>query len=281
MNSWQIANQTRKLMREHQWADDVAKKFLFGGPLSVVIAADPLEVTGKESTGPVCIITPTDHETDPEAGEDTNLVLWGFQIRIQNFNANDQFGQAGLMGAGKPVGLSSSRGRGLEELLSETRRALASLTKTSGGFTLQVMPFSGAAAAFDQESKRMGAVFRDFTLKVWGTGDPYYAPAENLYFTGATAHTLYWTKPPDRFDLCRLVLCKVAGSTPTTDPTVGVVTSWTLPYSSMPSSLAVVPGSGTWSYSLFAQYDDLHDTIPTSSPVPTSNAAAATVTLTV
>ena len=277
MNSWQIEKQLEYLLKKRRWANDAAKKLVFA-PGSVLIAPDPLvafETIGKEEIFPAVCISNTGHDTDPEAKQDPELVLWRFNVRLATANANDQYGRAALMGAAKNVeGLASSRGRGLDELLSEVSVTLEALSPTTGGITVLAVPLDGTGAMVDQG--RIWAAYRDFNLEVWGTRSLYYHPPENLYKTGSTSVVVHWSLPPDRHDLFELVLCRVAGSTPTTDPTVGVVDSWDIPYSGLPSLKADTPGAGTWSWSLFAGYDDLRE----APSEVTSWSAPATLTVT-
>jgi hypothetical protein len=266
MNSRENARQIAYLLEKRRWGGSASNKLLFG-PGAVMVSPDPINVVGKQKIFPAAIITPTSHDTDPEGnGQDVNLVLWRFQIRLLAAAANDQLGISALIGGARgPDGLASSIGKGLEDILSEASLALTELWPSAGGITILGSPKDGSGVIGDAD--RVWAVYRDFNVEVWGTRDQFFHPPENLravVTTGGVA--LAWTKPPDRHDLWKMILCRVAGSTPTTNPATGVLTSWTIPYSGMASSYADTPSSGVQSYTLFAQYDDIRDT-PASADV--------------
>lgn len=276
MNSYQAMKQMRKTLRDWNWEDDPTNGVLFD-PKSVIIAANADEVAGKQLVFPACVISPISDDMDPETRHDPNLILWRFQIRLMMANANDQFGQAAIIGASRAAALDSSVGRGLEEILSETRRALGQMLPSTGGMTIMGTPIDGAGIITDPQG-RLWAAYRDLSVEIWGTAQRYYHPADNLRGTPTTAGpvNLAWSLPPDRFDLLKLVLCRAAGSTAPTDPATGVVATFSLPYSTMATTYADdPPGSGTFSYALFAQYDDHAETPATAN----RTASAATVTV--
>ncbi len=260
MNSRQNARQVAYILEKRRWRAGASNKLVFG-PGAIMIAADPVDVVGKQKIFPAAIITPTSHDTDPEGGgQDVNLILWRYQIRLLAAAANDQLGISALIGGARgPDGVNSSIGRGLEDILSEAGTALSELWPSSGGITILGSPKDGAGVIGNQE--RAWAVYRDFNVEIYGTRDAFFHTPENLRATVTTGGVaLAWTRPPDRHDLWKLILCRVAGSTPTTDPTVGVLASWTIPYSGIATSYADAPASGAQSYTLFAQYDDVRDT---------------------
>ena len=258
MNIWQQAQQLRYLMQSAEWSASVP---VFG---SAVVSAGAREIPQSQGQRlPMVWIQPGSATSD---AEEPSLITAQWTLWIIASVASDAMGEASLLGANR-VG-SGSRGRGLLELEEQLTTTIAAGLDDIG-MRHYVRARSAPAALVDEALGYV--VLRSYTVETLATTARYYHPATRLAATGAA---LTWTLPPDRFDRYRVVLRRASGSTP--PATVSSGTGVTLA-SDLPTSHTDSPGIGTWSYSLFSQYDETNDT-PAAAD---QTSAADTVTTTV
>jgi hypothetical protein len=133
-----------------------------------------------------------------------------------------------------------------------------------------------ASAADVEEDDDVGYVaWAAYLMELWTTSDRYYHPPTRLVGQdlGGGQALLTWKLPPDRFDRYRVALRRDAGAVP---PTWTTGTAVTLP-SLLPATFTDSPGAGTWSYSLFATYDEGHEAPAADQQVSTPDTIAGLV----
>jgi hypothetical protein len=215
---------------------------------------------------PLVLVRPMNGTADKDA---PHLISQAWQLRLVVSVEGDDLGETALVGGA--IDSASSAGRGLLEIEEQMIDRLAA-GSSEVGFLLVEAWRGGAQPAKDPN---LGYVaYCDYEMASKATAVRTYHPATRLAGTllGGGSVSLTWRLPPDRFDRYRVVLRRAAGSTPPAGPTdgTGVTLSGLLA-----TSVTDTPGAGTFSYSLFAQYDDYN---PTPSVV---RATAAADTLTV
>jgi hypothetical protein len=245
VNPWQLARQIRYLLRAATWPDGAAEKVLGSAHVSAGMTEDALHYL----RAPFALIAPaaaTPDEYDPKLLQQT------FDLHLVAAVAGDPFGEQALIGGPRSAGQGSSLGRGLSEVEEEVLDAVAALTGADA--CPIVVAYVSALAAADIE----GAVYasRSYVLRAVCTVARQYTEPVRLAATdaGGGSASLTWAVPPDRFDRYNVVLRRASGATAPSSVTAG--TGVTLA-SLLATSVTDTPGSGQFSYALFAGYDEL------------------------
>ncbi len=253
MNYWQILRQLQYLLRLQAWTG--SSTLVFNSDSILIVAGEnDLEAIESRLILPACLIIPGDGTTDPEGGDQPDLISRQVSFVIVTRNENDERGTGAIIGAARES-VTDSRGRGVLEIEREVFNAVEKLAAESG-IIITVRMTGAPATRKDPEDNSYA--FQDFTGEVFCSADPYFPPARRLAATIRTGEvSLTWTNPATRYDTYRPRLIRKAGSvapTSTSDGTelvlVGMATS------KVDSLLA----SGTYSYSLFMSYDDFSAT---------------------
>lgn len=246
MNSWQACRQLRSLLRAAVWPDG-AGEVVFSNRVHVsAVMDDKLATIGF----PFARVAPGGATTDEQ---DARIETAEIVVEVVCRATGDHVGEAALLGSSRGNGQGSSMGRGLLELEEAVKTAVAKLHGTSG-VNLRVTSRSAVRAGVVDG---VGYVARrELTLEGVLTTDRTYAPATRLLATapGVGVASLTWTIPPTRYDLLSMVLRRAAGSTAPATATSGTSVSLA---TALATSKSDTPGAGTWSYSLFAGYDEL------------------------
>lgn len=256
MNRFQAAAQVRYLLRNCVWTD---AGLLFAAPSVVVTNGIDSKMVG-DLRYPVAFVRPGAATADPTmAGERPDLVQIEFSVTLGAMNAGDQFGEVPLLGANR---VSGSTGRGLLEIEEVMYAALFQNGPASG---LPII-FRGASYTIPRLVDGLGyLVFGDYTFSFKGTLARTYEKPSGFARTGSGATAvLSWNATP-RWDFYGFVLRRASGATP--PATIADGTGVTLS-SITATSKTDSPGAGTWSYSLFSQYDDADAGAVTATSVP-------------
>lgn len=242
MNVVQLAKQLRYLLRAHTWP---------GG--SVVFGS--VHVTNglpEEEYGllrmPACLLSIGDSESD---GEDPDYVKQNFMISYMANVAGDMRGENPLLGANRPSGNTSSRGRGVLELDVEVSRLLRQVQETSGVKMLAKRRSTPEIGKFAD----LGYVaLRSMLVEAKCTDALYYHPPRRVAGSVLAGNvTLTWADPPNRFDRRRIHIRRSEGATPPADSSAGTeVANVALGV----NTYVDAPGVGTWSYTIFGSYTD-------------------------
>ena len=266
MNTWQALRQLKALLLAAEWPDGDQEKVL--GSCLVTVAME--EQAFAQLRPPTALIVPTDAQHDPE---DPGLVMQQVELVLVVPMRSSPWGEDLLLGGPRTNGQGSSSGRGLLEVEEAVLSAVRELDQTDG-IRLRLQQAGSAAAARDQG---WGDVMtRSYRLELWTGMDRSYPPPSRLAGSdgGSGVANLTWTLPPSRFDRLNVVLRRASGSTAPASVTDG--TGVTLG-SALATSVADNPGVGTWSYALFAGYDEANATPATADRY--SEAVTATVVL--
>lgn len=261
MNTWQIPQQIAFLLQCARW-EDSGQEVVFDKRSVLVSSAVVFEAL--PGIHPIALVSPGQGTPDPEL---IGLSSDAFNVRLI-LGRDDQVGEKVLIGGNrKPSGgQGSSEGRGLLEIEEQVLRTIERLDdvvgiRIGGGF--RTVP----EAVYDQQMGYLAA--RVLTFEIDVTRARYYHPPRDLVATalGSGQVSLTWAMPANRFDFHdtlsipdlaargKIVVRRSAGSSPPALPTTGQAV---LPQGGdHASSLTDTPGAGTWTYALFAGYDEM------------------------
>lgn len=283
MSPWQAAREIQCLLLKRVWPDSPGNHVF----ANVFVSQGPAEDTAFSSmTFPAALVRVLDATADAD-----NQVhqTQRFEVLVMVKHTGDQFGEAAMVGGNRPS-QGGSGGRGLLEVEEQVMQALQFLDPTSA-FRLQMTSAGAAEAAFLSDVGYL--VHRPLTFQARLTTTRVYpTPNAGRKLRSSVAGgnvTLTWTWH-ERFDLRAagasrqlatargaLTLVRKAGSSAPTSVTDGTV----VPLASNAAvTVTDAPGSGTWSYALFAQYDEFGDGTGSAPMTGTSirTSTAATVT---
>lgn len=252
MNEWQVFRQIEYLIRQRKWPGGSTPVF---APSSVMSTVAPEEGALRTMISPICLLKPSDGQTDPEKQDQPDLEQVGVDICLIVTNPGDAVGHKALLGGNRPTtatfGQRSSKGRGLLEVQTELKAAIRSLNNVSG---VRVRYVSQSKIGATLEPKSLYIAWRTYRFNLWCADDLYYHPCRNLKgFPVESVAALTWKLPPTRYDSYRCVLRRAAGATPPATITDGTNVTLSGPLATFVND---VPGAGTWSYSLFFTYDE-------------------------
>lgn len=271
MNLWQVCNQVRYTLRAATW--DGSAKILRSE--SVFVTGDVTrEQIAKVST-PAALLRIQEANADPDFGEEPTVLEQTFDLTIACSIPGDAFGQNAFLGANRTGGQTTSQGRGILEMEEVILAAIGALTDANGVHFL-VSGKSAIGGETTEDARYLAWRTYRFTAAV--TSLRFYHPPTRLVGTPGAGHTavLTWRNPVTRYDTRRMVLRRASGSTAPASPTAGTgITLGGSPDGAGVTSKTDTPGAGTWSYALFAMYDE------TGSGADERWSAARTVTVVV
>ena len=242
MNEWQQLHQLRWLLANATWPDG---SFVFNTVL--ITSGLPDQAQAKGWNLPALMVQPGSARHDRSSPK---VVSNQFAIHLMVSNAGDRFGTSALMGFG--FADDNSKHRGLLQIQPKLLEVACSL---SGAVGLTVSGQAANAPKPNNDPTLGYVVWRTYEiLSEGGAVDFIYPPPTRLAGSGGGGSvTLTWKLPAARFDFLDVVLRRASGSTPpaTSDAGDGV----TIPDPDADTSVVDSPGSGTWSYALFARYD--------------------------
>ncbi len=266
MNLWQACKQIQTVLRAAEWDDGSTVVFR---DTSVIVTTGPVQDVAMLQGSPLCFIVPGDSQSDPEHQDEPALERQRIAVSLAVVMAGDRLGEKPLLGGNRVGGSTSSKNRGLFEIEERVKREIGLLSASSG--VRIVFSSAGAGAAFQAQESYV--VQRELYFAAWLTADRKF-PAVNALagVVGGGNVTLSWRSPASRFDLQRFVVRRASGSTAPATATDG--TGVTLA-SDLALSVVNAPGSGTWSYSVFAGYDQYN--VPVATPDTYSTPKSVTV----
>lgn len=244
MNVWQVAKQLRYILRSADWPGNGDPVF---GAVHVTNGLAEEEYALLKMPG--CLISIGDSVSD---AEDPDYVIQNFMVSWMCQVAGDVRGESPLLGASRPSGNTSSRGRGVLEIEEEVSRALRQMQDSVGVRLLgrrRSTPEVGLFSDFGY------VALRSMMVEVKCTDARYYHPPRDVVATAGGGNvTVTWTDPPDRYDRRRLRLRRSNSATPPSDESSGTDLGFVA--LGVNTYLDVAPGAGTWSYAVFASYTD-------------------------
>lgn len=277
MNVWQAARQIQYLLAKRVWPDSP------GGPVfaSVFITQEPTSIEALRF--PVALVKILDSVTD---SSEPGLKMQSIEVQIAVQHTGDQVGEFAMIG-GQRASQGTSKGRGLLEVEEQCLQAIQFLNQTNG---LRIYNTSSSAAE-GMFLEGVGYIAtRSYVFNSWLTSDRVYPePNGGKKLTSSVNSgtvSLSWTFA-ERFDLRAaittnekfnstrgtLLLVRKSGSSPPSSVSDG--SNLTLS-SNVATSYNDTPGAGTWTYALFARYDEFGDN---STSLRTSSSVYKTVTV--
>jgi hypothetical protein len=208
---------------------------------------------------PLCLLNLGAGRPDPD---DPDLIEQDFVLALVTLVHGDPMGEQALGGGPRTQGIGDSRGRGLAEVEAPVLDALSRLTGADGCPIIVSESSEAAAAVLNDGAVGTSGVARVYTLTALCTRQEEWQPPSLLVATqvppaGTLSVSLSWAIPPLRYDLRQMVLRRAVGATPPASATDG--TPVTLSTVLATSVVDTVPGLGTYSYALFAGYNDAGD----------------------
>lgn len=266
MTPWQQAKQLKYLLATRTWTG--GSDTVFG---KVIVTARPKELPRTlGSVLPLCVVNVGDAEHDGQQPKLIKRHRWTVWVVVAN--KFDAVGEGGMLGSNRSA---SHRGYGLLEVQEQLYEVVHS-KQSESGLAIFLRAASAADSGVDQSLGHVN--WRGYSIETKAVSTTrFYHPASRLAASGGSGSvSLSWTLPPDRFDRYRVVLRRASGSTPPGSPAAG--TGVTLS-GDLAASVTDGPGAGTFSYALFAQYDETL-TKPEATPA-TAEQTSASVTVTV
>ena len=242
---------------------------------AVVISAGVDQEVLQQFRIPLAIIRPMGAAADPSENEEPKLIRQTYNVRTYVGVHNDGIGEGAIIGVQRTGGVITSLGRGLLEIEEQLIETMSSLTGIDGTKIINRLRSMVDVTLF---SERRHVAIREYQFEAMVGNARFYHPGTRLAATDLTggSASLTWRLPPSRFDFVRMRLRRAAGGTPPATPTSGTDVVLADPVND--TSVTDSPGAGTFSYSLFATYDDLNEP---ATDETVANSIADTVTVVV
>lgn len=256
MNLWQALHQIRYRLRARAWSGSGTLIFPSGAVQVTQFRAE--QVLGAMGGRlPAALIRVGSGTPDPDHGQAPDYLRRDVAVTLIAGVAGDRVGSTPLLGAHRQ-GATDSRGRGLFEIEEEVLDELALMGRVDG---ISIQHILSTIPEPDILEDEPSAVAGNYAFSVWVASSREYPPASGFAAAdaGSGNASLSWTLPPARFDRHSMILRRASGST--APATVGAGTGVTLA-SDLETSVTDSPGAGTWSYALFAAYDEDGDDSP-------------------
>lgn len=249
MNAWQVLRQLKYILTQRTWQGSGSVVFPSGSVKITEAMGEAAKRTGIRM--PFALISPGAGQSDPEANEEPDLIRRDIVVSTMVAIPGDHVGERALIGANVPD-YTKSEGRGVLEVEEEVLAAIK-YAATDLGVVIEHKATGVAKPVIDPD---LGYVLtQDVLFQAWLTAARFYHPGINFVATGGSGQvSLSWGLPPDRYDRYRMVLRRAAGATAPTSISggTGVTLASSLATSVVDSGLA----AGTYSYALFATYDE-------------------------
>lgn len=241
MNRYQAVRRIKTILTSLRWGGTGDPVF---GRDSVYVTVAPLESRMSQLVMPAAFVRPGSARVDPER---PGLLMQDIAVTVIVSVPGDQLGERPLIGSNR-TGKTSWGGRGLLEVESEMLGAIAELD-ASGQMRMQHRATSVLGALAGESGYHNWCEYGFEAMLSTGLQCPEPRGLA-LSESGGTV-TLTWEAPDDTTGLVSYVVRRASGSLPVAYPDSGTSVPW-----SSGTSTTDVPGSGTWTYSVFAAYDE-------------------------
>ena len=272
MTPYQVSQQFKHMIGTRRWGANPAADLVFGRAIATAGTEDELT---QRVRFPMAWISEDGTEFDSTEREQGRLqrVTWTITVFVGHEGTGT--GRALLVGGHRSGGLTSSKGRGLQEVREELIEVLASGGKEHG-LSLKFFP---ASMAKPRQLDKKNILVQEFRISTACSNQRTYPTVARFAGTagGGTA-TLTWLASPDRWDRVKYIVRRgsVGGPAPSS-PTAG--TDVAVGSSGLALTATDTPGAGgTYAYALFVAYDERGGGDP---EVHTSNVYATAITTSV
>jgi len=242
VNTRQALIRLRSILKARRWGRTAAGSRVYG---TVICTPGPADAVTDQIRIPAAFVTSGSATVDPERPE---LVTQELVVTSVVAVPGDMFGERALIG-GPRASATASGNRGVHEVEEELLAAIAQLD-ASQQFRIGLKWASAVGAEIDEETGYHQ--WRRYTFSALLTASSQHdAPRGGSASESGGTVTISWTEPDDTTNLVDYVVRRVSGTVPVAFPDEGTDVSW-----SSGTSTTDSPGSGTFSYSVFATYDD-------------------------
>lgn len=244
MNDWQIARQIKATLKARTW--EGSGQVVFG---SVHVTNGYREEAAKSFRFPIALIGVGNGANDEQIpGHEIKRI----SIVIATHVLGDMLGENSVIGANRQ-GTDRSQGRGILEVKEEVMSACQQMQEALN-VRISFRATNSDVPASDETAGMTTWMGLDFEADC--TTARYYHPPINLQATGGVGSvTLTWDLPPSRYDLRRVRLRRAVGATPPAAITDGSEVALA---SDLATSKVDAVAGGTYSYTLFACYDEVN-----------------------
>lgn len=270
MNAWQIARQLKAVLKARTW--EGTGQVVFG---AVHITNGYQEAAASNFRFPIALIGVGAGATDDQV---SGVEKRTFKVLIATYIQGDMIGENSIVGANRQ-GTNRSEGRGILEVEEEVRAACRQMQDALG---IRILLRSTATDIPAADEKAGMTTWMGLDFEADCTDTRMYHPPQDLRATGGVGQvSLEWALPPSRYDLYRVRLRRAAGATPPATIADGSEVALASDLATSKVDSPLVPG--TYSYTLFACYDEVNS--PPSadgrfSHVPDAGATRAGVVVT-
>ena len=242
MNTDQACRRIKSILKSMRW----------GGSGDTVFARDSVFVSKGPSRDYIdqlgavsAFVWPGGGQGDREQPGLLTRTIW---VTVLTMVTGDQVGERALIGANR-ISKTGHEGRGLLEIEAELMSVIEQLD-ASGQLHIGLRYASANEAELDESTGYHS--WGQYGFEAWlTTAYQHQEPrAVSAAESGGTV-TVSWTAPDTATNLAAYVVRRVAGTIPAGFPTDGTDVAWT-----SGTSVTDAPGSGTYTYSVFAAYDD-------------------------
>lgn len=242
MNTYQACLRIKSILKSLRWGGSGDNVF---GRDSVKVTVAAAQEYVDQLNLPAAFIWPGGGTADAERPDLFERTIW---VRVIVSIPGDQVGERPLLGGGR-ISATGHGGRGLLEIETALLGAIEQLD-ASQQFRIGAQYVSPTQAQADETGYHCWA---DYGFKATLTsGTQHTAPRSAAASEAAGTVTVSWTAPDDTTNLVAYVVRRTAGTIPVAYPTDGTDVAWTAGL-----NVTDAPGSGTYTYSVFATYDDL------------------------
>lgn len=241
MNEDQACRRIKTILRSLRWGGSGDPVF---GRDAVLVTVAPVEDQLSSLAMPAAFVRGGAGRNDPER---PGLVTQEMSVTVVVSVPGDKTGERPLIGANR-ASKTSWGGRGIYEVQVPMLSAIERIGP-GGQFGIEhkatsrlgVQAGDGGYHAFREYG------FEALLTTAYMHQEPRTVTAANV----AGTVTVAWAVPDDVANLVGYVVRRASGSLPAAFPTDGTSITW-----SSGLSVTNAPGSGTWTYSVFATYDD-------------------------
>ena len=243
MNDLQFFQQLEFITANALWPDTNNRVFPTG---SVLVTAALEEKALQLLRHPWVLFRVGTCDGDPEHGQEGGLVKQVVEAVLAVRVPGHALARGAIMGANRQV--NTSKGAGILVVQVPLLKAIRQLGPQHG---IDIGSFFKGAVAIKKIKDREYELQRGYRFEAWTSEDEIYPGPTGFTATVAAPNiSLAWTSPGARFDYIGVHVRRLSGVTPPAH--IGEGTSV---YQGVLTAHSDAPGSGTWSYSIFGEYD--------------------------